>query len=319
MRAMVHDLLPDASFLPVGDDSGASPDQLATLPCILVPGQSLGNAPELASTEVLPISRVLGFVWAATFATLIAMGVLLGAILRLNDRRSAFVAAVTHELRTPLTTLRLYSEMLSRGMVRDETTRQEYLETLEREVIRIGHLLDNVFAFARLERGRKPPSVEPYSLRGWLERVEPKLHMLAARANMALEVVDGEAWEARTRVDPSVLEQILTNLVDNAGKYAREAADRRILLEAQIQGGELHLAVRDFGPGFAKFSGPWKPFFKTVEQAAESAPGIGLGLAISRQLAVQSGGRLWVDPISSLDPISPLGAHVVLVVPRATV
>ena len=63
---------------------------------------------------------------------------------------------MTHELRTPLTTFRMYAEMLARGMVPDAARRQEYFDTLQREAERLTLLVENVLAYARLERGRKP-------------------------------------------------------------------------------------------------------------------------------------------------------------------
>ena len=73
----------------------------------------------------------------------------------LSERRGAFVSAVTHELRTPLTTLRMYTEMLADGMVPDEPRRRSYLQTLRAEADRLGHLVENVLAYSRLERNRR--------------------------------------------------------------------------------------------------------------------------------------------------------------------
>ncbi len=94
--------------------------------------------------------------------------------------------------------------------------------------------------------------------------------------------------------DQAVVEQILFNLVDNASKYAREAADRRIHVEANLNGEFVTLTVRDHGPGMNNgfLSRPMQPFGKSAQQSAESAPGVGLGLALCRRLAKQLGGKL---------------------------
>ena len=84
----------------------------------------------------------------------------------------AFVSAVTHELRTPLTTFRLYSEMLASGMVQDETQKKNYLGTLEAEAGRLSHLVENVLAYARIERGSARAQVESVSIGDVLAELE---------------------------------------------------------------------------------------------------------------------------------------------------
>jgi K+-sensing histidine kinase KdpD len=106
--------------------------------------------------------------------------------------------------------------------------------------------------------------------------------------------LDKQAAEQAFTTDQAVVEQILFNLVDNAAKYAREAADRRIHVEANRNGQFVKLVVRDHGPGMK--NGMWsremQPFGKSAQESAESAPGVGLGLALCRRLARQLGGKL---------------------------
>jgi K+-sensing histidine kinase KdpD len=91
-----------------------------------------------------------------------------------------------------------------------------------------------------------------------------------------------------------VVEQILFNLVDNAAKYAHEATDQRIHVNASSNGEWMRLAVRDHGPGIEqrRLTGRMQPFGKSAQESAESVPGVGLGLALCGRLARQLGGRL---------------------------
>ncbi len=111
--------------------------------------------------------------------------------------------------------------------------------------------------------------------------------------------------------DQAVVEQILFNLVDNAAKYARDADDRRIHVNASRNGQFVKLVVRDHGPGIK--DGLWsrrmQPFGKSAQESADSAPGVGLGLALCRRLARQLGGSL--DVGSTADG----GASVTLLLP----
>jgi signal transduction histidine kinase len=216
----------------------------------------------------------------------------------LSERRAAFVSAVTHELRTPLTTFRLYTEMLGQGMVADEGRRREYLRTLAAEADRLSHLVENVLSYARLERGPPPSHHENVTLSQILARVTPRLAARAGQAGMELAVVASPATaEATVQADVSAVEQILFNLVDNACKYAAGATDRRIHVDAEVNGNQVLLRVRDHGPGLdrAALRRLFQPFNKSAHEAAKSAPGVGLGLALSRRYAQAMGGELTLE------------------------
>jgi signal transduction histidine kinase len=310
MNRAVQDLLPECDFRPIENVAAqSSPDMLISIPCIMVPGTVVGEFQAPTADRGLSVSFVLIIGWIGILTTAVLTGLLLAGVLRLSERREAFVAAVTHELRTPLTTLQLYTEMLHSGMIRDEATRQSYLATLQNEVERIGHLVENVFAFARLEGGRSSRSSETASIRSMLDRIEPRLDSLAERFNMHLAITDSSAWDSCIAVDPSILEQILVNLVDNASKYARDCEERAIEIQAFAQDRMVHISVLDHGPGFAPKAKWRNPFSKSVEQAADTVHGIGLGLAISHRFAKQLGGKL------TLENRVPRGAKATLTIP----
>src|SRR5439155_9919455 len=113
---------------------------------------------------------------------------LLRGALGLSERRGTFVSAVTHELRTPLTTFRLYTEMLDEGMVAGADSQRAYLKTLRAEADRLGHLIENVLAFARLERGRAADDREVVAPADLLGRLVPRLALRARQAGMELLV-----------------------------------------------------------------------------------------------------------------------------------
>jgi K+-sensing histidine kinase KdpD len=106
-------------------------------------------------------------------------------------------------------------------------------------------------------------------------------------------VADGASVTA-LHTDVGVVEQILFNLVDNAAKYAAAAEDRRIHFEVARTANHVDFTIRDHGPGFSRKSRSHrsKPFSKSAEEAAVTAPGVGLGLALCRRLVKQLGGRM---------------------------
>jgi signal transduction histidine kinase len=215
--------------------------------------------------------------------------------LSLSERRAAFVSAVTHELRTPLTTFRLYSEMLSDGLVTDPGQQQTYFRTLHREANRLMHLVENVLSFARLERGRATARNETLKGGDLIERCASRLQQRVAETPLTLTIqISDNARIAQVTTNAMAVEQVLFNLIDNACKYAKDANDPRVVCDVNVNGGQLRVRVLDFGPGLSHAARQtlFQPFQKSSSQAAESAPGIGLGLALSHRLARELGGSL---------------------------
>jgi signal transduction histidine kinase len=303
------DLLPRARLEPVPAQAASAPTKmLASLPVRLEPGPPMDEADARWS----PVRLSLVIAWACLGLAALAVAVVLQSALALSERRGTFVSAVTHELRTPLTTFRLYTEMLDEGMVAGEESQHAYLKTIRAEADRLGHLVENVLAFAKLERGRAARGREIVAPQELCERLVPRLALRAEQAGMKLVPGASESLPS-VRVDVSVVDQILTNLVDNAIKYAGAAPDPRIHLDLQASGRWLALSVRDHGPGLRQnvIRRLFRPFSKSATDAAQSAPGVGLGLALSRRLARALGGDL------RLQENGPSGATFTVTIPFA--
>jgi signal transduction histidine kinase len=309
LREEVTDLLPDVEFLPLSAAERNLPGpRLASIPVRLVVAMPLATPARWS-----PIRVSLLVAWSCLLLAAVAGAITLYNIIALSERRGAFVSAVTHELRTPLTTFRMYAEMLAEGMVPDAQQRQAYLHTLRVEADRLSHLVENVLQYARLERGRPGKRREPVALADLVGHCQSRLAERAAQAGMTLvaqwDQADGETIVA---TDLGAVEQILFNLVDNACKYAGHAHDKRIHLELAALPRQVKIAVRDHGPGISAAGRKrlFQPFSKSVHEAAHSAPGVGLGLALSRRLASDLGGRL------ELHLPADGGAAFVLTLPR---
>jgi signal transduction histidine kinase len=291
----IRDLLPAAKLTP------ASPNQqsldasaLVTLPVRLEPGVLASFVPVNGVRSALRPALVIA--WACVVAAAVAIGFVLHRAMRLSERRGAFVSSVTHELRTPLTTFRLYSEMLAEDMVPDPEQRRGYLRTLCDESTRLMHLVENVLAYSRIERGRTAARLETVPVRTLVDGIEPRLRQCAARAGLNLIVeCPPEAREVAVLADAMAVDQILSNLVDNACKYASaEGAAGKLHLSVEVRSKVVMLTVRDHGPGLTKEARRklFQPFAKSATEAAHSAPGVGLGLALCRRLARELGGDL---------------------------
>ncbi|BCU76474.1 HAMP domain-containing sensor histidine kinase [Luteolibacter sp. LG18] len=281
----IRDLLPSASLIAA---NGSSDDGmvLASFPFRLVTG-------EKPSPAVVPRPIVISLAagWAAAVLAILAAAVLVRGVMRLSERRASFVSAVTHELRTPLTTFRLYSDMLEVGAVKEEK-RGDYLRVLSREADRLSHLVENVLAFSRIERGSARAAVRQTSARELLEPMHERFASRLAAVGMTLDMnLAGDSASRLLKVDAAAVEHVLFNLVDNAAKYAGEGA-LAIRVEARPRG--VAIRVTDGGPGIPakEHKRIFRAFHKSARDAAETRPGVGLGLALSRRLARSMHGDL---------------------------
>ncbi|MCL4732050.1 MAG: HAMP domain-containing histidine kinase, partial [Planctomycetes bacterium] len=291
LAGAARDILPDPAFAPTLGADSAAEHRLASLPVSLKPG-TVRLATE---AEASPVRLALWVAWGAVLMAALAVGLVLRSTVSLSERRADFVSAVTHELRTPLTTLRMYTELLATGRVKDDTSRSQYLDTMHAEAVRLSHLVENVLSYARLERGRSRDRAETISVHTLVDRVAATLRERARQTRMELAVtISPDAADSTVRVDPAAVERILFNLVDNACKYAAAAADHRVELTVARDNGSMVIRVRDFGPGIDAETAVrlFKPFRKSAQAAANSAPGVGLGLSLCRGLARAMGGDL---------------------------
>jgi signal transduction histidine kinase len=306
----IADLLPRADLQPAAEaDPVIDQRLLAAIPARLVPG----DIAHPAASGWSPLRGALVAAWGAMAVAAAATAALLASVLALAERRAAFVSSVTHELRTPLTTFRLYSGMLEEGMVPPDEVRGCHA-TLRKEADRLTHLVENVLAYAGLERGRPAARSGPVAVVRLLESTVTRPAERAAGAGFAWRLdVSPDAQAAVVVADPAAVEQVLFNLVDNACKYARGGTPAEIELAVGRGGTQLTLAVRDHGPGIVPREAArlFEPFRKSARDAAEGGAGVGLGLSLSRRLARQMGGDL------TSDPPADGGARFVLTLPLA--
>jgi signal transduction histidine kinase len=166
-----------------------------------------------------------------------------------------------------------------------------------------------------LERGRGRRRSVAIELERLMRQSTERLPQRAKQSGMTLQETP-PAVDAQQLVwtDPTAVEQILFNLVDNACKYAASATDRRIHIQWSIGNRVAQIRISDHGPGISPEQSRklFRPFSKTDQEAAQSAPGIGLGLALCQRLASDVGGKL------SNVPGPSTGAAFLLELPLAT-
>jgi signal transduction histidine kinase len=211
----------------------------------------------------------------------------------LARRKSDFLSAVSHELRAPVTTIRMYAEMLRDGWVDDSVRRVEYESAIVSEGERLSRLVENVLAFSRRERG-KPLAFRDGDLAEKVREVAGLEGPVFEHAGLALDVAAPETlpW----RFDGDAVTQILVNLLDNALKHSRDAAERRVTLRLAGAPDAATLSVEDHGTGIpaGEQRKIFEPFYRVGSELTRETRGAGLGLALVRRLARAHGGDVTV-------------------------
>jgi signal transduction histidine kinase len=290
----IRPLFPHATLVPIRENSEVYPERAMTaLPVQIDPGPE----PELPAAGWTPLRIGLVLAWIAAIIAFAAIGFAGWGLMDLAERRIRFVSAVTHELRTPLTSLRLYLDLLVSGMVQDDEKRREYLATLAVESDRLHRLIDNVLDYARLEKRKKNGDIKPVPLSELLDQLRATWTDRVALDGKDLHVISTLPADRTVNTDAAMVQQIVGNLIDNARKYTRDAADKRIWVWAKPAGRGVVLEVEDRGTGVpaSERKAIFKPF-RRGEQADCKAGGAGLGLALAKSWAEVLGGTLTYHP-----------------------
>lgn len=201
--------------------------------------------------------------------------------------RADFVSGVSHELKTPLTLIRLYGETLLLDEASPEEERREYCRIIVRESERLGHLIDNVLDFSRIDRGEKRYRLEEGGLAPVVRQTVEAYGEYLKRRGFRLET-DLASDLPSVRFDADAVVQALVNLVDNAIKYSGES--RFVAVRVQARDGQVALEVEDHGIGIPPDEG--EKVFQEFYQGRNGLRrgGYGLGLFLVRHIMQAHGG-----------------------------
>jgi len=230
---------------------------------------------------------------AIAAAALLAGGCVVGLIRqseRTASQRARFAAVAAHELRTPLAGLKMYGELLGESLG-DPARRSDYARRVVTESERLGQVVDNVLGLTELERGRLSVRPRPADLGSAVEGAVHQLRPALESRGVELSVVVDEG-PVQAVFDPEALPRMLHNLLDNAEKYTRGCSDRRVEVRVAREEDRAVALVRDFGAGVPRRLR--RHIFRAFVRsgAAADPSGLGIGLAVVRELAVAQGARL---------------------------
>lgn len=205
---------------------------------------------------------------------------------QVSEMKEQIYRAVAHDLRAPLLGLQGYIYILSSGKV-SEAQRQDYLARMTEAAQNLSSLLEDVLAMSRVEAGMELPRREQVELNELIQSVLHTQEPLAREKK--LELSAQIPADLQVFADPKLLRRMVTNLLSNAVKYTEKGFVKVTAVQTEK---EVQIAVQDSGIGLT--AKQCEHLFEKFQQADGRAEGYGLGLFISRQLALAHGGDLTV-------------------------
>lgn len=213
---------------------------------------------------------------------------------QLEQLRTEFVSNVTHELKTPLTAIRGSIELL-KSADRDEKTRAYFYDVLDMETQRLQHLIDDMLALSQIENAKEDPSAKMCSVEQAVKEVVERLSETAKQNEVQLSYhVDPKAI---VRFSPTRLQQMISNLVENAIKYNRKGGT--VSVDGLLRRNMVVINVKDTGIGIAPehIGRLFERFYRVDASRSREIGGTGLGLSIVKHLAVLYGGTVSVESV----------------------
>jgi signal transduction histidine kinase len=233
---------------------------------------------------------------------LLLLAMLLGVVLIMRDirrekhlarLRSDFISNVTHELKTPLTSIRMYAESLLMGRIGSGTSRNSYLSIVISESERLKRMINNILEFSKMEKARQQVHPVIANLSKILSSSIQELNywMKERHFNLLTEI----DTKIMVRVDPDKLQQVYTNLLNNAVKYSEDQTTIRIRLYKNSN--SIITEIEDQGRGIPEdqLNRIFEEFYRVESEDHGNIAGTGLGLTVAREIIEAHGGKIKVE------------------------
>jgi two-component system phosphate regulon sensor histidine kinase PhoR len=210
----------------------------------------------------------------------------------LEKVRQEFLSNVSHELRTPLTSILAFVETLEDGAIDDQANNQRFLSVIRKNAERMHLLIDDIAELSSIESGKILIEPREINLSALVDDIFTNLSDKASKQKIELQNLadpSQKVWADKAR-----LEQMLTNLIDNAVKFNRENGKVKVTAEEREE--RSFISVTDEGEGISPEHLPriFERFYRTDRARSREIGGTGLGLAIVKHLARLHGGEVSV-------------------------
>ena len=210
---------------------------------------------------------------------------------QLDKLRTDFIANVSHELRTPISMLQGYSEALIDGVMTSDEERDEMIQIIHDESLRMGRLVTDLLDLSRMESGHMTLYKDEVSVIPFLNRVINKFTQVARDSNVEL-IFDHPKEDFYLTFDEDRIEQVFTNLIDNAIRHTPDEGN--VTLHVVKYGDVCQFTVSDTGEGILEEDLPFifERFYKADKARTRRKGGTGLGLAIAKNIIDSHSGMI---------------------------
>ncbi|CAN7340500.1 ATP-binding protein [Rossellomorea sp. LjRoot5] len=214
---------------------------------------------------------------------------------RLDKLRKDFIANVSHELRTPISMLQGYSEAIVDDIAGSEEEKKEIARIIYDESLRMGRLVNDLLDLARMEAGHITLNKDVIEVMPFTERVTNKFIGLAKEKKVFIYFESDVEMNKEIIMDPDRIEQVLTNLIDNALRHTPTGGEVTVCLTEKKGGYLFH--VKDTGSGIPEEDLPFvfERFYKADKARTRGKSGTGLGLAIAKNIIESHKGHIQVQ------------------------
>jgi len=227
-----------------------------------------------------------------------------------DKMKDEFISMASHELKTPLTSLRGYVELLHDGLRKKESVEEteHYLQNMGISIERLNSLVSDILEVSRLEQNRLPIDIQEIDLLPLMEKIVEEMKILASQKQ--LDLFYSPVSIQHVMADPERVKQIVINLISNAVKYTPKG---KIDIKMKEDEKFVYVTIADTGLGISSegLKNLFAKFYRVKTDNTISIAGTGLGLWISKQLAIKMGGDIDVESIEEV------GSHFTLKLKKA--
>lgn len=214
---------------------------------------------------------------------------------RTDALRSALLSSVSHDLRTPLSAIKAAaSSLLQEDVQWNEEERNSFTSAIEREADRLNHLVGNLLDMSRIEAGAIKPEKEWYPVDELIHYVLGHMQFLLQGREVHTSIPDDLP---PVELDYLQMDQVLTNLLENAVRYTSPSSP--IEITAEVVDSQIMVSIADYGPGIPHndLERIFDKFYRVLDtkRKGTSIMGSGLGLAVCRGLVEAHGGKIWAE------------------------
>jgi len=214
---------------------------------------------------------------------------------KLNQVKTMFLNTVSHELRTPITAIKGYAQILLKGISgKINKEQQKNLEVILQNTSRLDILIKDILDISRLESGTMKFVTERTDVRKMILDSVETMHPYAKLKEIKINT-EFEDHLPELSIDKNRIKQVLTNIINNAIKFSNDGSAIDVIVKKEQQ--SLLFEIKDFGRGIPrdKLKEIFDGFYQVDSGEDRTFGGMGIGLAISRDIILSHGGKIWVE------------------------